>query len=160
MSEYSIERLSTRSLGIRCLFCVLILAVQVGEVIAAPPPNYAIRLTATYHIQLTIADVAVDDLLPGQCRISGTVATVFRAPAGTVTEGDEIEVFSECDVAGPEGNTGMLADADELSAARYIEMYLNPGAETAFEMAGEQYMVINGPTPEPLCETDKAGVTC
>lgn len=136
------------------------IALFVTSASAAPPPNYAIRLMATYHIQLTLSEVDVPDLLPGMCRVSGTVANVFRSPAGLVSEGDEIVVLSECDVADPEGNTGARADADELSNARHIEMYLNPGSETAYELAGEQYMVIKSPTPEPLCETDKAGITC
>lgn len=146
--------------------CAALLSLALGAALfatttsAAPPPNYAIRLTATFHIQLTVADVDVPDFLPGLCRVSGTVANVFRSPAGMISDGDEIEVVSECDVAGPEGDAGALADADELSNARHIEMYLNPGAEAAYELAGEQYMVIKAPTPEPMCETDKAGITC
>lgn len=149
--------ISSRAALLSCVLAVVLFAATTS---AAPPPNYAIRLTATYHLQLTVTDVQVPEFLPGICRISGTVANVFRSPAGMVSDGDEIEVLSECDVAGPEGDTGALADADELSNARHIEMYLNPGAEAAYELAGEQYMVIKAPTPEPLCETDKAGITC
>lgn len=130
------------------------------QAFAAPPPNYAIRLTATYHIQLTVSHVMMPDFYPGDCLVTGTVANVFRAPAGTVSVGDKIEVLSQCAVADETGEAGMLADADELSEAQHIEMYLNPGAEMDYEMAGEQYMVIKAPTPEPLCETDKAGITC
>lgn len=145
-----------------CIAAVILIGTLVYQdtTSAAPPPNYAIRRTATFHIQLAVSDVTLPDMTPGMCRVSGTVASVFRAPASTLSEGDDIEVETECDIAGPDGDSGDLADADELQAADYVEMYLNPGSDAAYRMAGEQYMVIKAPTPEPLCETDKVGVTC
>ena len=131
---------------------------------AAPEPNYGIRLRAAYHVQMTVAAVQIPDAYPGSCLISGEVLRVFRSRDGALEEGDLVEVDTPCD-AGLDGDVMDLhGDPDELLEADFIEAFVDPAAtpatEEALTMPGAQYMVINGPTDSPLCETERAGIMC
>ncbi len=128
--------------------------------IAAPPPNYAIRLTADFHLQLEISDAILPDDFPGQCRVSGTVVRLFRDRTDTLSEGQAIQFETPCAITTPESGSSGLSDADEFATAEYLEVFLNPGLGEAYALASHQYMVIKNATEDPLCETDKAGVKC
>ena len=137
--------------------CCILTANTVG---AAPPPNYAVRLTADFHIQMEITDTVLPDTFPGMCRISGSVMRVFRDRTDTLEEDDRIEFITMCAVHTPEFAPNDISDADELADAQYLELFLTPGLEANYDLAGHQYMVIKNATDSPLCETDSAGMKC
>ena len=148
--------MSCRFLSVIGLCCGLI-TTSVG---AAPSPNYAVRLTADFHVQLQVSDSVLPDMFPGQCVVSGLVVRVFRDRTDTLEEGDKIKFVTLCTVMTPDFESTVISDADELTEARYLELFLNPGLETDYDLAGHQYMVIKGATENPLCETDSAGIKC
>lgn len=131
-----------------------------ASAIAAPPPNYAVRLTADFHLQLEISDTILPDAFPGQCRVSGTVVRLFRDRTDTLSEGQVIQFETPCAIISPESGPSDLSDADEFANAAYLEVFLNPGLDEAYALASHQYMVIKGATEDPLCETDRAGIKC
>jgi hypothetical protein len=85
---------------------------------------------------------------------------VFRARVGDIEEGDEISVPFTCDVEQGDDLYQDYPDADEITAAAFIEVFLDPGESSDYVMTEGQYMVIKGPTQDPLCQTEKAGVSC
>lgn len=135
-------------------------SIIAASAIAAPPPNYAIRLTADFHLQLEVSDTILPDEFPGQCRVSGTVVRLFRDRADTLSEGQAIQFETSCAITTPEFGPSGLSDADEFATAAYLEVFLNPGSDETYALASHQYMVIKNATEDPLCETDKAGIKC
>ena len=127
---------------------------------AAPLPNYAARLMAEFHIKLAVSDVVLPDSFPGECWVSGTVVRLFRDRENILSEGDVIEVVAQCALASAESGTGDNADAEELSSARFVEMFLNSHPDTTYDLVRNQYMVIKNATQDPLCETERAGIMC
>lgn len=139
---------------------VAILGLGVFPAAAAPPPNYAIRLTADFHLQLQVTDTILPDEFPGQCRVSGTVVRLFRDRTDTLEEGQDIGFVTSCALVTAESGPSDLSDADELAGASFLEVFLNPGSDDAYALATHQYMVIKNATQDPLCETEKAGIMC
>ncbi|MEQ8734029.1 MAG: hypothetical protein RIC29_03830 [Rhodospirillaceae bacterium] len=127
---------------------------------AAPEPNYRARLVAAFHLQMTVTELSVPEFTPGECTLQGTVVRVFRARVGDLEEGDEISVPFPCDVNQGDSLYQDLPDPDEIAAASFIEVFLDPGEFSEYVMSEGQYMVIKGPTQDPLCQTEKAGVSC
>lgn len=127
---------------------------------AAPEPNFRARLVAAFHLQMTVTELSVPEYTPGQCTLYGTVVRVFRARVGDIEEGDEISVPFTCDVEQGDDLYQDYPDADEITAAAFIEVFLDPGESSDYVMTEGQYMVIKGPTQDPLCQTEKAGVSC
>ncbi len=127
---------------------------------SAPKPNYAARLTANFHLQIEVLGVDVPDMLPGECRVRGTVVRLFRARTDTLDTGDVIEVPVNCTMAEEDAANEGLTAISELQDARFIEMYVNPLPEAGFELSSQQLMVINNPSDQPQCETERAGIMC
>ena len=139
-----------------CALTVLI----VTPLKAAPEPNFRARLVAAFHLQMTVKELSLPAFTPGECTLHGTVVRLFRARAGDIEEGDEISVPFTCDIDQGDSLYQDLPDADEIAGAAFIEVFLDPGESSEYTMAEGQYMVIKGPTQDPLCQTEKAGVSC
>ena len=127
---------------------------------SAPKPNYAARLTANFHLQIQVDSVDVPAMLPGECRVSGTVVRLFRARTDTLDTGERIEVPVYCTMAIETAQDEDISTVHELQNAEYIEMYVNPLPEAGFELAEQQFMVIKAPSDNPQCETERAGIMC
>ncbi len=135
-------------------------ALLVTSLNAAPEPNFRVRLVAAFHLQMTVTKLTLPEFTPGECTLYGTVVRVFRSRAGDLEEGDKISVPFTCDVDQGDSLYQDLPDADEIEAAPFIEVFLDPGESSKYVMSEGQYMVIKGPTQDPLCQTEKAGVSC
>ena len=135
-------------------------ALLVTPLNAAPEPNFRARLVAAFHLQMTVTELTVPEFTPGECTLYGTVVSVFRSRAGDLEEGDEISVPFICDVEQGDDLYQDYPDAGEIAAALFIEVFLDPGESSEYVMTEGQYMVIKGPTQDPLCQTEKAGVSC
>ena len=149
------------------LYWALVLAVLVLLVFlyalpasSAPKPNYAARLTANFHLQIAVNGMTVPDVPPGECWITGTVVRLFRSRSGALETGDKIDVPIFCTMAEEDALEEEITAVSELQNARFIEMYLNPLPEAGFELAYQQFMVINSPSDQPQCETERAGIMC
>ena len=126
----------------------------------APKPNYAARLTANFHLQIQVSDVDVPDVLPGDCRVTGTVVRLFRARSDTLDTGERLEVPVYCTITDEIDIDDDITAVSELQDAKFIEMYVNPLPDAGFELSKQQFMVIKAPSDQPQCETERAGIMC
>ncbi len=153
-----------QSLGKRmirhCLFAVALLLAMPATTLAVLPPDVyrEARRTADHHVQTEVTGVKAPAKTPGDCIIEGRVATVFR---GDLAKGTPVSYPVACLRTGdmpPVGGT-LWGNADELTSARFMEVYLN-GQAPRLSVARWQYRIISGPTKAPVCPVDKPGLTC
>ncbi len=138
-------------------FLVAIVGLCVTAAHAAMPPAVyqKARADAPLHVQVAIADVAIPELTPSSCLVTGEVVRVFRDTPGVLSVGDTIDFAVSCSRAGdrvPIGGT-LWTNADALSAARFIEVYLIDSG-SSFEVARDQSRIIEAPSDAPQFPED------
>lgn len=129
----------------------LLVASAAGAHAMMPPGVYQkARETAPLHVQVEIITVAVPSPTPGGCKVVGKVMRIFRDTAGTMSTGRLIDFPVECRRANEVTTVGgaIYQDADALSAARYMEVYLE-GEEKAFTVPLDQSRIIDAPSDTP-----------
>ncbi len=102
---------------------------------------------------------------PGECRIWGEVAQVFKSMGRSFKEGEKIDFDVSCmsrnDLI-PTDDTQWL-EISQLQNARYIEVYLNryfSGDGDVYQIPVWQYRVIEKPTAAPQCPDTTKGARC
>jgi hypothetical protein len=116
------------------------------------------RETAMQHLQVRVLRVVGPPETPGECRVTGEVARIFRDRSAVVTLGTPLDFTVSCSKPGdtvPIGGT-LWTDYEELVLAKYLEVFLDSD-ESGYHVALWQSRIIETPTEGPtFAPTKKA----